>query len=213
QTPEQQQTGFCAGPNPAFGNNVNIPVTGSNSYASSLNQLVNSTAPDKGVGFTLSIPIRNRQAQALQIRGQLEYRQAQMRLQQIENQVRIEVRNAQFSVTQNRAAVQAAQAAVALAKQSLDAEQKKFNLGASTSTLVLQNQSALATAESNLVSSEAAYEKAQVELDRATGLLVEHAGIVMSDAEKGEVTHMPKIPYVAPRTDLEGTTTQPAPAQ
>jgi outer membrane protein TolC len=213
QSPQQQQSGFCAGPNPAFGNTVNIPVTGSNSYTNSLNQLVNSTAPDKGVGFTLNIPIRNRQAQALQIRGQLEFRQAQMRLQQIENQIRIEVRNAQFSVTQNRAAVQASQAAVELAKQSLEAEQKKFNLGASTSSLVLQNQSLLATAESNLVSAQAAYEKAEIELDRATGLLLEHAGIVMDDAEKGVVTHNPKIPFIAPSSDTSSVMpqeTQPA---
>jgi outer membrane protein len=172
-------------------------------YTDTLDQLVNSTASDKGMGVTLTIPIRNRQAQALSVRSQLEYRQSQMRLQQLENQVRIEVRNAQFSVTQNRAAVQAAQAAVELAKQSLDAEQKKYNLGASTSTNVLSYQSQLATAESNLVSAEAAYEKAQIELDRATGLLIEHAGIVMSDAEKGEVTHAPKVPFVAPRSDVQ----------
>jgi outer membrane protein len=171
-------------------------------YGSTLNKLVDSTAPDKGAGFTLNIPIRNRQAQALQVRGQLEYRQAQMRLQQIENQVRIEVRNAQFSVTQNHAAVQAAQAAVELAKQSLEAEQKKYRLGASTGTNVLNYQSQLAAAESQRVSAEAAYEKAEIELDRATGLLLEHAGIVISDAEKGEVTHMPKIPYVTPRQDV-----------
>ena len=106
-------------------------------------------------------------------------------------------------MTQNRAAVEASQAAVELATQSLDAEQKKYNLGASTSTNVLSYQSQLATAESNLVSAEAAYEKAQVELDRATGLLIEHAGIVMSDAEKGEVTHAPKVPFVAPRKDAQ----------
>ena len=182
----------------------------SSGYGTTLNKLVDSTAPDKGAGFNLNIPIRNRQAQALQIRGQLEYRQAQMRLQQIENQIRIEVRNAQFSVTQNRAAVQAAQAAVALARESLVAEQKKFNLGASTSTLVLQNESLLATAESNRVSAQAAYEKAQIELDRATGLLLEHAGIVMDDAEKGVVTHMPKIPFIAPRTDTSTVTPQGA---
>ena len=181
-------------------------------YSDTLDQLVNSTAPDKGMGVTLTIPIRNREAQALSVRAQLEYRQSQMRLQQLENQIRIEVRNAQFSVTQNRAAVQAAQAAVELAKQSLDAEQKKFNLGASTSTLVLQNQSGLATAESNLVSAMAAYEKAQIELDRATGLLIEHAGIDMSDAERGEVTHAPKIPFVAPRADVQSGT-PPAPPQ
>jgi outer membrane protein len=200
----------CGSPlaNPQFGCNPpgSFPPT---SIGSTLNKLVNSTAPDKGAGFTLNIPIRNRQAQALQVRSELEYRQAQMRLQQIENQVRIEVRNAQFAVTQNNAALKAAQAAVALGKQSLDAEQKKFRLGASTSTLVLQNQSALATAESTLVSAEAAYEKAQIELDRATGLLLEHAGISMSDAEKGEVTHMPKVPFVAPRADANSA----APAQ
>ena len=197
---DQNPLATCPLPTPSFCTPAGaFPTTG---YATTLNKLVNSTAPDKGAGFTLSIPIRNRQAQALQVRSELEYRQAEMRLQQIENQVRIEVRNAQFSVTQNRSAVEAAQAAVELAKQSLDAEQKKFKLGASTSTLVLQNQSALATAESNLVSAEAAYEKAQIELDRATGLLLEHSGIVISDAEKGEVTHMPKIPFVAPRADV-----------
>jgi outer membrane protein TolC len=174
----------------------------SSGYGTTLNKLINSTAPDKGAGLTLSIPIRNRQSQALQVRGELEYRQAQMRLQQIENQVRIEVRNAQFTVSQNRAAVEAAQAAVALAQQSLEAEQKKFRLGASTGTNVLNYQSQLAVAKSNQVSAEAAYEKAEIELDRATGLLLEHAGIVMSDAVKGEVTHMPKIPYVAPSQDV-----------
>jgi outer membrane protein TolC len=202
ETLQQQKQGFCAGPNPAFGGAVNIPAAPSQSYTSGLNELVNSTAPDKGVGFTVNIPIRNRQAEALQIRSQLEYRQAEMRLQQIENQVRIEVRNAQFSVTQNRAAVKAAQAAVALAQQSLEAEQKKYNLGASTSTNVLNYQSQLATAKSNLVSAEAAYEKAEVELDRATGLLLEHSGIVMSDAESGVVTHMPNVPFVAPTSDV-----------
>ena len=179
------------------------------SYVNALDQMVTSAAPDKGVGVTLSIPIRNRVAQATQVRSELEYRQAQMRLQQTENQIRIEVRNAQFSVTQNRAAVEAAQAAAELGRQSLDAEQKKYALGASTSTLVLQNQSALATAESNLVSAMAAYEKAQVELDRATGLLLDHSGIVVADAERGEVTHAPKIPYVAPRADVQQTTTPP----
>lgn len=186
-------------PSPLCSQPGGFPTMG---YGGTLNQLVNSTAPDKGAGFTLNIPIRNRAAQALQVRGELELRQAEMRTQQIENQVRIEVRNAQFSVTQNHAAVQAAQAAVQLAQQSLEAEQKKFNLGASTSTNVLNYQSQLASARSQLVSAEAAYEKAQVELDRATGLLLEHTGIVMSDAEKGEVTHAPKVPFVAPRQDV-----------
>jgi outer membrane protein TolC len=195
---KQQQEFGCAGP-PAN----QIPPASSVSYGSTLNQLIDSTGPDKGVGLTLNIPLRNRASQAVQVRSELEYRQAQMRVQQIENQVRIEVRNAQFAVQQNRASVEAAQAAVALGRQSLDAEQKKLNLGASTSTLVLQNESALATAESTLVSAMAAYEKSRIELERATGLLLDHAGIIMADAERGEVTHMPSVPHIAPRQDVK----------
>ena len=176
-----------------------IPTLPAISYASTLNQLVNSSAPDKGLGVNLNIPIRNRAAQATQVRSEFEYRQAQLRIQQLENQVRIEVRNAQFGVQQNRASVDSAQAAVDLARQSLDAEQKKYALGASTSTLVLQNQAAMTQAEVTLVSAKALYEKAEVELDRATGLLLDHAGILVADAEKGEVTHAPHIPHVAPR--------------
>lgn len=194
-------TSFCTNP-------ATVPT---NSYGGTLNQLVDSTAPDKGVGLTLNIPIRNRTAQATQIRAQLEYRQAQMRLQQLENQVRIEVRNAQFTLLENESAVQSAQAAVDLAQQSLDAEQKKLALGASTSTLVLQNQSALASSESTLVSARADYEKSRVELDRATGLLLEHTGIIISDAEQGQVTHMPNVPYVAARPPESNPAITPAP--
>lgn len=194
--------GFCSGP-PSL-----IPPVGTVSYGTALNQLVNSSAPDKGLGFAVNIPIRNRNAQSNQVRAELEYRQAQMRLQQIENQVRIEVRNAQFTLSQNRAAVEAAQAAVKLGHESLEAEQKKLSLGASTSTLVLQNQSALATAESTLMSAMANYEKAQVELDRATGLLLDHVGVVLGDAERGQVTHMPNVPYVAPRQNPQSVMPQ-----
>ena len=170
-----------------------IPSTG---YGTTLNQLVNSTAPDKGFGVTMNIPLRNRVAQANQVRSELEYRQAQMRLQQLENQVRIEVRNAQFTLQQNRAAVAAAQAAVEYAQQSLVAEQKKLTAGISTPTLVLQNESLLTTAQSNLISAMAAYEKARLELDRSTGLLLEHSNIQVAEAQRGQVTAMPRVPAV-----------------
>ncbi len=182
------------------------------SYGATLNQLVNSTAPDKGVGVNVNIPLRNRAAQSVQIRGEFEYRQAQLRIQQIENQVRIEVRNAQFGVQQNRASVSSAQAAVDYARQSLDAEQKKYALGASTSTLVLQNQTALTQAEVTLVSAKAAYEKAEVEMDRSIGLLLDHAGIQIAEAERGQVTQLPNIPHVAPRPTEQTTSVNP-PAQ
>jgi outer membrane protein len=181
-------------------------------YGSTLNQLVNSTAPDKGVGLSLNIPIRNREAQADQVRAELEYRQAQVRLHQLENQVRIEVRNAQFDVKQNRASVEAAQYAVDFARQTLDADQQKLRVGLTTTTAILQDASVLTTSESNLVSAKAAYEKSRVELDRATGLLLDHSNIDVADATRGQVTHQPNIPYVAPRQDISPVT-QPNSAQ
>lgn len=171
-------------------------------YGGTLNQLVNSTAPDKGVGLTLNIPIRNREAQANQVRAELEYRQAQVRLHQLENQVRIEVRNAEFDVKQNRAAVQSAQYAVDFARQTLDADQQKLKVGLTTTTAILQDASVLTTSESNLVSAKAAYEKSRIELDRATGLLLDHSGINVAEATRGQVQHQPTVQYVAPRQDL-----------
>jgi outer membrane protein len=181
-------------------------------YGGTLNQLFNGTAPDKGIGLTLTIPLRNREAQANQVRAELEYRQAQVRLHQLENQIRIEVRNAQFDVKQNRAAVEAAQYAVDFSRQTLDADQQKLKVGLTTTTAILQDASVLTTSESNLVSAKAAYEKSRIELDRATGLLLDHSGIDVADATRGQVTHLPKVPYVAPRQDAspEG---QSAPSQ
>ena len=190
---------FCFNPAkapPPFQNSTNV------SYGATLNQLVTSTAPDKGVGLSLNIPIRNRLAQSNQVRAELEYRQAQTRQLQLENQVRIEVRNAQFDVKQNRSAVQSAQSAVDLARQTLDADQQKLKVGLTTQTAILQDASTLTTNESNLVSAKAAYEKSRIELDRATGLLLDHAGINIADATRGQVTHLPTVPYVTPRPDV-----------
>ncbi len=180
-------------------------------YGNALNQLVNSSAPDKGLGLTLSIPLRNREAQADQVRSVLELRQAQVRLHQLENQVRIEVRNAQFDVKQNRVAVEAAQSAVDLARQTLDADQQKLKVGLTTTTAILQDASVLTTSESNLVSAKAAYEKSMIELDRATGLLLDHSGISVEEAVRGQVTHMPSVPEVAPWPQREPLQTSSSP--
>lgn len=197
QCPSSSKYCYTPGTNPPpFQTSISV------GYGGALNQLVNSTAPDKGVGLTLSIPLRNREAQANQVRAELEYRQAQVRLHQLENQVRIEVRNAQFDVKQNRVAVEAAQSAVDLARQTFDADQQKLKVGLTIESTVLQDASVLTTAESNLVSAKAAYEKSRIELDRATGLLLDHSNIDVAEATRGQVTHLPQVPYVAPRKDL-----------
>src|SRR5579862_9909331 len=173
------------------------PPTG---YGDAFTALFKNNAPDYAVGLNITIPLRNRAAQADQIRSQLEYRQAQLHMQQLQNQIGIEVRNAQFALLQNRALVDTARKARDLAQQTFDIEQKKKALGASTSNLVLQTQRDLAQAESNFVAAESTYEKSRVELDRATGLTLAHSGIEIEDAVHGTVQQAPTFSGVAPRT-------------
>src|SRR5208283_5005541 len=172
-----------------------IPTTG---YSDAFQNLFNSSAPDKGVGVNINIPLRNRQIQADQVRSVLEYRQAQMSLQQTENTIRLQVRQAQFALQQNYAGLQAAIAARDYAAQNLDAEQKKLRMGASTGTLVLQASSALTQAESNVLAAATNYEKSKVQLDLSTADTLTKLGIDMSDAEAAKVQHPPKVPGVVP---------------
>ncbi|HXZ27502.1 MAG TPA: TolC family protein [Terriglobales bacterium] len=171
-------------------------------YSDAFSAATSGDFPTYTVALTLTIPIRNRSAQADQVRSELEYRQAQVFMQQQENLVGIQVRNAKFAVEQNRALVDAARAGVDLARQTMEAEQDKYEVGASTTTLVLQTQRDLVQAESNLVAAETAYAQSRVNLDQVTGLTLEHNNIAIDDAENGRVTRLPQAPYVQPRTDV-----------
>ncbi len=177
-------------------------------FGSAFGNLFDSSAPDKGAGVSLSIPLRNRAAQADQVRSELEYRQAQLRLQQLQNTIGIEVRNAQFALAQNRARVQAATEGRRLAEQSLNAEQKKYQLGASTNFNVLQAQRDVSQSESNVVVAMSAYEKSRVELDRVTGNTLARLNIKLPDAQVGVVNEMPSVPGIELRKDTTPTQQQ-----
>jgi outer membrane protein len=181
-----------------------VPTGINTGFGSAFGDQFNSTNPDKGVALQLVIPIRNRTAQADQIRSQLEYRQAELLQHQLESQINIQVRNAAYSVQQNKAAVDAAKANRELAIQSLDAEQKKYALGASTNTLVLQAQTTLTQAEVNYVTALTNYEKARVTLDQVTGTTLQKLGIVLSDAAIAKVSSLPVVPGVVNVNSPEG---------
>jgi len=171
-----------------------LPTT----YNGAFSNLFNSTGPNKGIGVNLNIPLRNRATQALQVRSELEYRQTQVLLKQTENTIALQVRQAQFTLQQNYAALQAAIAARDYARDSLEAEQKKFKYGASTPTLVLQASSTLTQNESNVLNAAANYEKSKVNLDYVTGETLTKMGIDITDAEAGKVKHMPDVKGVVP---------------
>jgi len=147
----------------------------------------NNSSPDYYVGLNLNIPLRNRVAKADQYRSELEYRQAELRMEQLKKQVRIEVRNAQYAVEQTGARVQAARKARDLAQRTFDITKKEQDLGAGSSYQTLSAQRDLSLAELDLVSAMTVFEKAKVELDRATGTTLEHNGIQLQDAVRGTI--------------------------
>jgi outer membrane protein TolC len=163
-------------------------------YASTLSNLVNSTGPNKGVGFTVTVPIRNRTAQAQQARSLMEYRQAELHLEQLYTEIRMQVVNQQLALANDRAQVLSAMASEDYAQQSLDAENKKLQLGASTTANVLLMQRNLATAENTLISDKAAYAQVRAGLYQTLASTLQHYGINLNDAATGAVNAAPVVP-------------------
>jgi outer membrane protein TolC len=124
----------------------------------------------------------------------MELRQSQMRLQQLYTQIRIQVINGRYALTNDRAQVAAAQAQHDYAQQSFVAEQKKYKLGASTSANVLQQGRNLATAEDTLISDTAAYAKDRAALMQLLSTTLDRYHIDITDVAAGEVSQAPSIP-------------------
>jgi outer membrane protein TolC len=182
--------------NPTTGATTAPPITG-NKYGGagqSLSQIFHNDYPNYSVGLTLAIPIRNRSAQADAVRALLEQRQLLEQLQRTKNQVEQDVRNAEIGVIQAKARIEAARKAVTLSRQTLDAEQKKFQLGESTVFLVIQAQRDLTTAEGNEVQARSTYAKALTQFRQVTGTILSDYNIELNDALQGKVTHAPNIP-------------------
>jgi outer membrane protein TolC len=169
---------------PGVPNVSNVPVD----FSGALANAFNNTAPDYYVGFNLSIPIRNRVAKADQYRSELEYRQAELRREELRKQIRIEVRNAEYALEQTAARVQAARKARDLAQRTFEITQKEQTLGAGSTYQTMTAQRDLAVAELDLVTAMTVYEKAKVEVDRATGATLEHNGIQIEEALRGSLS-------------------------
>jgi outer membrane protein len=163
-------------------------------YSDVFTGMFNGNTPDRGVGVNIQIPLRNRPAQALHERSLLEFRQDQLKLQQLYTQIRIGVINAQYALTNDRAAVQAATATREYNTQALDAEKKKFKYGASTTALVLQQERSLAAAENTVTSAMATYAKDRASLEQILANTLQKYNISIGDGVSGTVTQQVNIP-------------------
>jgi len=163
-------------------------------WTNSLSGVFKGNYPDYSFGFSLQIPIRNRQAQADTARALVEEHQLKAQLQKAKNDIAQQVRSAEIAVIQAKAQIEAAREAVSLARQAFDAEQKKFRLGESTVFLVIQAQRDLTTAEGNEIKARSAYAKALAQFAQATGTVLAKYHVEMTDVLEGHVSSTPNIP-------------------
>lgn len=207
----------------AFGANTNDPICGAGSTATtclatgefgsvatafnttttvtpgglsnSLDQAFHGRFPTYAASLSLNLPIRNRSAQADSARAQLNERQAQVKFQQDHNTVSVAVRNALIAIQQGEGQVAAATTATQLAQTTLDDEQKRYQLGASTSYLVVQRSRDLTSAKFNELQARINLEIALVNFNQAMGRTLTSNSITLAaENQRPRIATDPQIP-------------------
>src|SRR3984885_1520538 len=181
--------------NPVF---AGVPATTTSlshgGVSDALDDIFKNQFPVYSAGLTLTMALRNRSAQADSARAQFDERQFQVQYRQQENTIVINVRNAIITLQQDRSQVAAAEKARNLAQQTLDAEQKKYQLGSSTSYQVVLRSRDLTAAQGTALRAQANLAEALVNFNQAMGRTLEVQHITVADAMRGATGRDPLIP-------------------
>ncbi len=183
-------------PIPVFVPTATTTVTGVNKtgLSDSLSQVFHNRFPNYTVGLNVTLPLRNRSAQADSVHAQLTQRQLEAQMQQIKNSAVLDVRNTSIALEQGRAQVQAASKARELQQQTFDAEDKKYRLGASTVYNVILTQRDLITAQGTELRALANLAEAKANYERALGRTLQVNSVTIAGAKKGDIERDTLIP-------------------
>ena len=174
-----------------------VPVTTKKNFAGfsdAMSSVFHNNNPDYAVFMSINIPLRNRSLQADNQRSQLVQRQIEMQVQQLKNAALLDVHNTYIALQQDRARVEAASKASELQKQTFEAEQKKYQLGASTVYNVILTQRDYVTAQGTELRALADLVEARANYERAVGKTLEVNHVTIADAQSGEVERDTLIP-------------------
>ena len=185
-----------AGTGPIFQAAASSPVVGRAhaGFNMAQSQIFHNQFPDYLVGFNLQIPLRNRIAQADNQRAILTERQIQAQMQQLKNSALLDVHNTYIALEQDRARVEAASKARELQQQTFEAEQKKYQLGASTVYNVILTQRDLVTAQGTELRALADLAEAKASFERAVGRTLDVNRVTIANAESGTFERDTRIP-------------------
>src|SRR5215467_2112385 len=174
-----------------------VPVTTRKNFAGfsdAMSSVFHNNNPDYAAQISITIPIRNRSLQADNQRSQLVQRQIEMQVQQLKNAALLDVRNTYIALQQDRARVEAASKASELQRQTFEAEQKKYQLGASTVYNVILTQRDYVAAQGTELRAVADLVEARANYERAVGKTLEVNHVTIADAEGGSIERETLIP-------------------
>jgi outer membrane protein len=153
-------------------------------FLEALGQTYGFDFPTYGFGLTLNFPIKNHAAEASLGNAEVTKRRDLYSDRQLHQQITQDVSNSVHQLEQSKLSMEAAKIALDLAQKNLQAEQRKYELGAETLFVVLQTQTELASAEESLLQAQVGYQLAVVSVDNATGGLLDHFGVQIASLER-----------------------------
>jgi len=159
---------------PLFGGGTPISVGG---FSDALRTVFARDNPTYQFGLRMTLPLRDRAGNANLANNLIQKKSDTLALRRAEQQVRQDVLNAITNLESSKASVALARVARDLAQKTLEAEQKKYDLGTTELYYVLDAQNGLATAEARLSSAYISYHRNRLTLLRATGQLLDERGI------------------------------------
>src|SRR5713101_1699798 len=185
--PDLELSGFYLG-NGVAGNQFNTAnppqLIGKTGLGDSLSQTFHFTYPAYGAALSLNLPVRNHSAEANLADADASRRRDQYRERQTNQNITLEVTNSVHALEEAKLTMEAAKVAVNLARESLHADERKYELGAEPVFFVLDAQTQLAQAELNLIQAQINFQIAVAQLDHATGDLLEHHHVEITGPTK-----------------------------
>ena len=162
-------------------------------YGTILSQLFGRNFPNYSAGFQFSLPIRNRAAQADLVTDELNYRSQQIQDKQLQNNIKLNVLNAQTALRQARAAYETAVVARKLQEQTLAGERRKYELGTSSILNVVIVQRDTTGRQLSEVDARNQYVRARSALQQVLGTTLEDHNVSIDEAKKGVVGREPDL--------------------
>jgi len=195
---EVTNNGLTGVPNPLIGANIADPYL-VGGYGNLLGEIFRRNYPNYSAGVSLNIPLRNRAAQGDYVTSMLDLRQTQLQLQKQINDIRVNVQNAVIGLRQARVRYDSAVKARILQQQTLDADKKRYTLGAATVLQVVTDQQTLAASETTEVEDLANYSHARIAFDQALGTTLDVNHVSVTEALSGRVARPSVLPANLPK--------------